>query len=396
MNNRTTLSRKELYELVWSAPLRVLSKKYQMSDNGFRKMCKRMMIPIPNGGHWARLLVNRGAPLKLSQRYSGDPTVTLLFRDNKTVDKQDEYRRMLKETEQDLKANHTVKIFDQLVNPDELIIASKNLLNEKDGKSHKYDGMLTSEREALDICVSPENVLRALCFMDALIKSLMTMGHDVRIRHNETFAVVHDTEIKISFREKLHRVIEKGTYYDSKRLKSTGEVCFKARINMNDRMWLDANETLEQQLPAILAKLEVEGKRRAEERAYYDAQHKKREQKEKRERAIEEKKERELKMFQQMLDQSVRWRKAKDMREYIDAREQHATANNLLTEEFKRWLIWARQKADWYDPFIEAKDNLLKDIEKDPPEVEKARPVFEDDSFFPNRNWFQKSFYHKQ
>src|ERR1700683_3529356 len=80
MTGKTLFTREELYELVWSHPLRFLATKYAISDNGLRKICKRMLIPIPNGGHWARLPANRMAPLKLSRRYFGDQTVELEIR----------------------------------------------------------------------------------------------------------------------------------------------------------------------------------------------------------------------------------------------------------------------------------------------------------------------------
>ncbi len=37
--NSIKLTRKELYDLVWSAPFTTLSKKYLISDVGLRKMC---------------------------------------------------------------------------------------------------------------------------------------------------------------------------------------------------------------------------------------------------------------------------------------------------------------------------------------------------------------------
>lgn len=44
-----------LYDEVWSTPLTKLGEKYGMSDNGIRKVCKAMDIPLPKVGHWARV-----------------------------------------------------------------------------------------------------------------------------------------------------------------------------------------------------------------------------------------------------------------------------------------------------------------------------------------------------
>lgn len=44
-----------LYDEVWSTPLTKLGEKYGMSDNGIRKVCKTMDIPLPKVGYWARV-----------------------------------------------------------------------------------------------------------------------------------------------------------------------------------------------------------------------------------------------------------------------------------------------------------------------------------------------------
>lgn len=47
--------REELYEDVWSKPMTILAEKYRLSDNGIRKRCKSLNIPIPHLGYWAKL-----------------------------------------------------------------------------------------------------------------------------------------------------------------------------------------------------------------------------------------------------------------------------------------------------------------------------------------------------
>ena len=48
------LSRKELYDLVWSEPLRTLSSRFGISDVALKKTCARSEIPTPERGYWAR------------------------------------------------------------------------------------------------------------------------------------------------------------------------------------------------------------------------------------------------------------------------------------------------------------------------------------------------------
>jgi hypothetical protein len=50
-----TFEREPLYEEVWSQPITKVAAKYGLSDNGLRKVCAAMDIPVPPRGHWARL-----------------------------------------------------------------------------------------------------------------------------------------------------------------------------------------------------------------------------------------------------------------------------------------------------------------------------------------------------
>lgn len=48
------LSRQDLYNLVWSQPLRTLSERFGISDVALRKTCVKGSIPTPERGYWAR------------------------------------------------------------------------------------------------------------------------------------------------------------------------------------------------------------------------------------------------------------------------------------------------------------------------------------------------------
>ena len=49
------LSRVELYEKVWTIPMRTLAKQFGISDVGLAKLCRRNAIPLPGRGYWARI-----------------------------------------------------------------------------------------------------------------------------------------------------------------------------------------------------------------------------------------------------------------------------------------------------------------------------------------------------
>lgn len=50
----TILTRRALYDLVWSKPVRTVADELNISDVGLRKVCVRADIPIPARGYWAK------------------------------------------------------------------------------------------------------------------------------------------------------------------------------------------------------------------------------------------------------------------------------------------------------------------------------------------------------
>lgn len=127
------------------------------------------------------------------------------------------------------------------------------------------------------------------------------------------------------------------------------------------REYIDGKIPLEKQLSSIVAHLEYQEelwlKEMEEQRARQAIVDEKN-------RIIQEQVERkktEKENFRELLKQSKRWHKANILREYIDRFEQNSLKNNTLSDEIKEWLTWARDKADWFDPFTCKTDAFLTD-----------------------------------
>lgn len=52
--SRLELSRSDLFERIWSSPMLALSAEWGMSDRGLAKACRRLKIPVPARGYWAK------------------------------------------------------------------------------------------------------------------------------------------------------------------------------------------------------------------------------------------------------------------------------------------------------------------------------------------------------
>jgi hypothetical protein len=51
--------REELYEKVWRMPVRLAAREYGVSDVAIGKVCRKLHIPVPGRGYWAKRAANR-------------------------------------------------------------------------------------------------------------------------------------------------------------------------------------------------------------------------------------------------------------------------------------------------------------------------------------------------
>jgi hypothetical protein len=54
--------REELYEKIWKAPMQSVAKEYGVSDVALGKTCKKLHVPVPGRGYWAKKAAQRPVP----------------------------------------------------------------------------------------------------------------------------------------------------------------------------------------------------------------------------------------------------------------------------------------------------------------------------------------------
>jgi AcrR family transcriptional regulator len=54
-----TMSRDQLYELVWKRPIATLARDFGVSPNALTKICDRMLVPYPGRGYWSKAAARR-------------------------------------------------------------------------------------------------------------------------------------------------------------------------------------------------------------------------------------------------------------------------------------------------------------------------------------------------
>ncbi len=74
--------RMTLYEEVWSEPVTTVAARYGLSDNGLRKRCKALNIPLPPAGYWAKVKAGKPVPDRT-------PLPSTVFNNDNQIDKSD-------------------------------------------------------------------------------------------------------------------------------------------------------------------------------------------------------------------------------------------------------------------------------------------------------------------
>jgi hypothetical protein len=56
------ITREKLYEEVWAEPMTKVAARYNVSSSFLARVCKRLNVPRPERGHWAKLAVGKASP----------------------------------------------------------------------------------------------------------------------------------------------------------------------------------------------------------------------------------------------------------------------------------------------------------------------------------------------
>lgn len=360
---KVKFTREKLYDLVWKSTFEKITKKYGISGSGIRQACEQMQIPIPTNSHWVCIRYDRPLHIqKLPENYTGNDIIEIVKKkfeiNTKVANETSPLIRLTKEIENDPKAPLLVPI--SLIKPEQIILYTKKYLSKKDNYSSYQDDVFI-----LSINVEKQSLDRALRFMDTLIKLLKYRGHSIKEGYygRRTVAFIDGIEIRLYLREATRKIVSKKENYDFEYV-PTGELILQIGESYCHKEWRD-NKTnhLEDILARIVAKLELDAASEKERQEKYRISKIARDKEEAIKKEFLERRQKELSNFKQLLSNSERLDKTAKLRNYINTLEATALANNTLNEELENWIIWAKDKANWYDPLIRKKDDYLSDYD---------------------------------
>jgi hypothetical protein len=363
------LTRDELYALVWSEPMATLAPKYGLSDVGMAKMCRKLRIPRPWRGYWARQ--DAGQKLKqtpLPQLPPSTPRAMLEVTINRGVVANADTLQGPAAEQARFEANPENKIVvaDRLTDPHPLVAQTVKAL--RGAKSDK--GILIPKaKNCLALRVSLSSADRAACILDALIKALDQRNFITSIRQRgdvfETSVRVGEEDIEFKMDETVQRVDRKATEKDKSKWHfpewewiPTGRLTLRIENYRSDgvrKSWTDGGkQRLEDSLNNFMVKLVEVAERSKIYRLELEEREKERRAQEERRALATKKREEEAARIRGLNDAADKWYNARSIRTYVEAvRSAIATIPpESQDHELIEWLDWASAYADRVDPLI--------------------------------------------
>ena len=357
------LTRKELYDIVWSTTLSKLTQQYAYTNDGIKKICKQYEVPMPDGSYWSKLKFNKKFKKeKLNPVFGGVDKIVLAIREEGNPINIDNTPLTIrtKEIENDPKA--PLIVHEKLTKPDILIQNTKSYHQSRKNK----DFVRNDKLDTVHIYVEEANYNRALNIMDSFIKLLRYRGHSFRrdINNYGPKIVAYDVEFSWNIREKTKRILS-DKIYETATYIPTGILILQIGESFRAKEWIDGATKLENRLSKVVAKIELDAIKELEWREECRIHRIQEAEKEKLRKEFQAKRDIELLNTKDLFKLAEYHNKANIIRDYISRIENQEPDNNQESTELIEWIKWAKDKADWLDPLVNKSDELLNERDKE-------------------------------
>jgi hypothetical protein len=363
-----SISRQELYDLVWSVPLTTVSSRLELTYSQLKKACKDYEIPLPKNGYWSKLKFKKEVEI-----------IKLRTFKTETIDLS-KYRRLkVKAVASQLKIGQSKE-----GKPEVKPSVSRGLRNKKIdiytidySKTQEDKSLIKTQvylKDVLSVYSDSKVYNRGLAFADQFISVFKERGHKIIFvkNHKYTFGNglkfdFYGERFELFMRETQTRVMvqERNYSWKSASYHLNGRIAIKWNTSYG-KDWVEPKaQTLENKIPNIIDFFEERARYDIELRAEHKVKAEVRKLKEAEDARVAKIKAKEISDFKLLINSSGRWHKSQQLRNYLSTYEDKMKSNGELTKEVMDWLDWARKKADWYDPFIEAEDDIFQDVDRD-------------------------------
>ena len=184
--SHTTITRTQLYELVWTTPIQKLATRFGLSDVGLAKVCKRHKIPRPPRGYWAKL-ANGKRVRKFPLSEVKDPSLEEVhFADRGTAavaSPRAEKQLAVDPAIADLIAaeslpDHRIEVATDLRGADPLVQATREALQQAEPDDYgRVSRRWDFPKPCFEVCVGRASAQRALLILHSLVRAFKVRGY---------------------------------------------------------------------------------------------------------------------------------------------------------------------------------------------------------------------------
>jgi hypothetical protein len=239
--------------------------------------------------------------------------------------------------------------------------------------------------------VAPSTLTRIYKILDALFTAVEALGGKI---NSDLSMMIHNDIVRVRFAEAQDKLSHELSKQEAREIVEYNDKVKqnkwaskpnirkydyvyngRLRIVFSDQKYIrdSESEKIEDKLGDILIKLyEISEDERIAREQREEIQRQQREEERKREERRKLKNQ-EIQMTRELVNQAQDYKIACEIRQYITAVEEKSDGS----EEVNKWIEWAKQKANWYDPTLNYEDNILgkRDHSKEKDEKSKLLEV---------------------
>lgn len=373
--------REELYEKVWEKPMLKVAEEYGVSSVALGKTCRKLCVPVPGRGHWAKLAHGHQGARKIPLPKLDK--VPVIFRSASAAKKPPSFDQADPELAAVDQLFSSGALSAQPVDPTArthpLIRHTASLLRSRSRKD-EHGILLLRDAGGLDVKVSEGTLERALQVMAQVVSVLERQGYSVAVSDTaRTVAVINNERVFFGIEEPIRKVVVQKTrvanptdrwdYDETVSYEPGGKLalCIHTDTPWGEReerkRWSDAKlQRVESRIADFVAGLmrtAIAQRRREEKRKRDEAEKERRERERTQLQKDIQEEEEKLKEFDHWMDA---WERAERMRKFITVYAEKSSSWSAEKQpKYKAWIEWATQQADRADPFVSEKPPSVLD-----------------------------------
>jgi hypothetical protein len=380
MADAITFERKALYDEVWTDPIAIVAKRYDLPDGALRKICRELAVPTPSQGYWPSLRMGKVKPERTALPAFKGPSTYAYTADAKRLAIQADARRIRQEEsapENRVVPNADGPLKDPLVKAvaKYLDTAVKHLEMRKRpgwrpatsaGWMHVFmthSGCVDPEHEYLRIIVTPPMRRRAVYIADVFMCAVRAHGFVARPTEKGVEIECKDVvmRIRLTELERQEATADGQSWVALGRLRlSLRRVQYEHGIPDGISITDAPGKPIEEQLNDLIAKLRVlvlgaDGREEQRKLSAIEREaHRIKIEAEVRERLRQaEEAKRDADCVDGLFSEADRWSVIERRRHYLDCVERAAQDQGVdlsIGSPLHSWLSWARGVCDKHDP----------------------------------------------